>query len=141
MNKKTVPALTKISEGKKIEELLKAAGISNEAEFARSHGIGKNGTMVYQHRKGITAISLAAAMAYAKALGVPISAFSDRLEKQCVAISNAPIKNPQPKKAPSTELNAEEQRLVDAYRIRDRGAQLSILSLLGVSAEKPKKTA
>lgn len=86
MKKTNVPLDTKILEGQRLAECLRSKGVINESQFARSHGISKNGTLIYQHRKGITAISLEAALSYSKGLGVPISDFSARLAKQQDAI-------------------------------------------------------
>ncbi|WP_396190722.1 S24 family peptidase [Flavobacterium sp.] len=82
MKKTSVPLDVKIAEGKRLAACLIFAGISNEAQFARTAGISKSGALIYQHKKGITAISLDAALAYSKVLGVPISDFSERLAKQ-----------------------------------------------------------
>lgn len=86
MKKTNVPLDTKILEGKRLAECLRSKGVVNESQFARLHGISKNGTLIYQHRKGITAISLEAALSYSRGLGVPISDFSMRLAKQQDAI-------------------------------------------------------
>lgn len=82
MKKTSVPLDIKLAEGKQLTACLEAAGIANEAQFARTAGVAKNGALIYQHKKGITAISLDAALAYSKALAIPVSAFSERLAKQ-----------------------------------------------------------
>lgn len=49
------------------------------AKFAREHRIPGGPAMIYQHIEGIRPISLAAGLAYARALGCPLNDISPRL--------------------------------------------------------------
>ncbi len=117
MKKTNVPLDIKLTEGQKLADCLRAYGVQNETQFAREHGISKSGALVYQHRKGITAISMEAALAYSKGLGVPVSEFSTRLARQQEAIINSSLQNKDKTQSESvkviTPIKSKRDRHVD----------------------------
>lgn len=62
-----------LTDGDRIKDLL--AG-RNQAAFAREHGIPGGASMVTQHITGHRPVSVEAAIAYARGLGVPLDAVS-----------------------------------------------------------------
>lgn len=78
--------LTPQDEGRLLSELL---GDRNRAQFARDFGVPGGGSMISQNVSGNRPISLDGAMAYARGLGVPISAFSPRIASQLKKASEA----------------------------------------------------
>lgn len=61
----------------------------NQAEFARKHQVPGGASMVSQHIKGRRAISMEAAIAYAKGFNLPLSAISNRLHELALSAGAA----------------------------------------------------
>jgi len=73
-------------EAENLKRLL--SGIKNKAKFAKEHRIPGGASMLSQHESGHRPIGLDAAMAYAKGLGVPLSAISPRLAIKVEEVSS-----------------------------------------------------
>lgn len=76
------PESTNEQEGARLAELL---GDRNRTAFAKEFDVPGGGSMISQHVSGHRPISLKAAAAYARGLGVPVSAFSPRLAAEIQA--------------------------------------------------------
>ncbi|CAN7341682.1 LexA family transcriptional regulator [Acidovorax sp. LjRoot74] len=74
-------------EGARLALLL---GARSKAQFARDFGVPGGPSMVSQHLSGHRPISLKAAVAYARGLGVPVEAFSPRLALQINSVLPIP---------------------------------------------------
>lgn len=98
-------------EGKALEALL--AG-RNRTAFAKEFGVPGGGSMISQHISGHRPISLKAATAYAKGLGVNIATFSPRLANE-IAEANGPIKYAQ---ANQSEPDHNVSEAAAIYRVR-----------------------
>lgn len=70
--------MTPEEEGARLKELL---GDRNKAQFAKENHVPGGASMLSQHISGHRPISLNAAVAYARGLGVPVEAFSPRLAR------------------------------------------------------------
>lgn len=81
--------LTPEEEGARLKALL---GDRNKAQFAKENHVPGGPSMLSQHLSGHRPISLGAASAYARGLGVAVEAFSPRLAKAIAGASAAPAK-------------------------------------------------
>lgn len=79
--------LTPEEEGARLKVLL---GDRNKAQFAKENHVPGGPSMLSQHLSGHRPISLGAASAYARGLGVAVEAFSPRLAKAIAGASVAP---------------------------------------------------
>lgn len=77
--------LTPQQEGERLSILL---GGRNKAQFAREYQVPGGASMISQHLSGHRPISLSAAVAYARGLGVDVGEFSPRLAEQINATLN-----------------------------------------------------
>ena len=73
-------------EAKRLEQRFEGV---NQADFARRHQIPGGASMVSQHIKGRRAISMEAAVAYAKGFGVALAEISPRLD--CLVRAASPL--------------------------------------------------
>ncbi|MDR2297854.1 MAG: helix-turn-helix transcriptional regulator [Comamonas sp.] len=73
------------------------SGIKNKAQFAKDYGIPGGASMLSQHQSGHRPISLEAAKAYAKGLGIGIGEIAPRFAKLVLDVSELAQPAPHPK--------------------------------------------
>jgi len=78
--------LTYTQEAENLKRLL--AGVKNKGAFARQWKVPGGASMLSQHQSGHRPISLDAALAYAKGLGVSLEEISPRLAKKVSGLNN-----------------------------------------------------